>query len=92
MNKTLAENLKLLREEKGLKPEEVAVYSKVGITYYRNIESGRQTNPSLKILAKLSDFFGVSLDDLVGRKPPKKGKDIIMLPLDRVGKKAEHYR
>jgi len=92
MENVIGANLRRLREREKISLFKLAI--KTGITdrYLQRIEKGKHQNPSMEILIKLADFFGVSLDGLVGRKPPKKGKDIIMLPLDRLGKKAEHYR
>lgn len=87
----LKTNLKKLREAKELKPIDVAYHCKITEKYYRQLETeGR--NPTMGVLIKLADFFGVSLDELVGRKIPTKAKrPKVMLPLEqRVGKKTEH--
>ena len=66
MNILFAERLKSLRREKGLKQEELA--KELGLTQ-RKIsywENG-VTEPDLAALWKLSDYFGVSVDYLLGK-------------------------
>ena len=61
-----AEILKQHREERGLTPYELA--KAIGVNH-QNIyrwESGK-AKPSLEMCIKLADYFGVSLDELVGR-------------------------
>ena len=62
------ENLKLLRKRINLTQKEVA--DAVGITFqtYSYYETGR-TNPTPEMLCKLADFFGVTVDELLGRTP-----------------------
>jgi transcriptional regulator with XRE-family HTH domain len=59
--------LKLLRNEKGLKQAELA--KAIGITQRKisYLETG-QLEPDLLTLCKLSDYFGVTIDYLVGMK------------------------
>ena len=60
------ENLKILRKKTNLTQKEVA--DAVGITFqtYSYYETGR-TNPTPEMLCKLADFFGVTVDELLGR-------------------------
>ena len=62
------ENLKILRKRTNLTQKEVA--DAVGITFqtYSYYETGR-TNPTPEMLCKLADFFGVTVDELLGRTP-----------------------
>jgi len=62
-NQRISNNLKALREERGLKQKFVA--DKLGLTqsYYSQIESG-QRPPQTKHLLILRDLFGVSLDEI----------------------------
>lgn len=64
----LASNIKKLRKEHHLSQEQLA--QKAGITYSTliKIESGANKNPTLETMKKLADVFGISLDELVGRK------------------------
>ncbi len=60
------ENLKYQREKKGLSVTELA---KALNTSHQNIsrwESGAVI-PSIDFCVKLADFYGISLDELVGR-------------------------
>ena len=62
----LPERLRLLRREKNLKQEEIAVLTGLGLRSYRRYETGER-EPTLSALIKLADFFEVSIDYLVGR-------------------------
>lgn len=58
--------LKELRKSKGLKQADVAKALSISTQVYCNYENGqRQPNPEM--LQKLADFFGVSVDYLLGR-------------------------
>lgn len=61
-----SERLKVLRKESGKTQAELAEI--IGITDrgYRKFESG-ENDPGMKSLVSLADFFGVTLDYLVGR-------------------------
>ena len=63
-NETIAQNLRRIREIKGLKQENVA--SKLGITTngYGKIERG-ETSLNLDRLSQLADVFGVELNDIL---------------------------
>ncbi|MGB9860066.1 MAG: helix-turn-helix transcriptional regulator [Moorellaceae bacterium] len=61
----LGNNLKQLREKRGLRQEDVAKMVGVERTTVANWERGAK-QPSLETLVKLSQLFGVSLDELVG--------------------------
>ena len=63
----LAQKLKELRKDKQLNQTEVAEY--LGIGYYTlgKWEQGR-AEPSAEDLTKLADFFGCSVDYLLGRE------------------------
>jgi putative transcriptional regulator len=63
---------KKLRAKKNLTQEAVA--RRVGLTYkyYQALEQGKYSNPTAGVLIKLAELFEVSLDELVGRKIPKK--------------------
>lgn len=62
-NKRIANNLRALREERGLKQGFIA--KKLGITqnYYSQIENGHRP-PQVPHLLKLRNLFHVSLDDI----------------------------
>lgn len=59
-------NLKKLRNEKKLTQEEIGKFLNISSTGYASWEKLR-TEPDIKTLIKLADFYGVSIDYLVGR-------------------------
>lgn len=59
--------LKKLREFEKLSQKEIAKRLNLPYTTYRNYEIGRN-EPTIDTLCKLADFYGVSLDYLVGRE------------------------
>jgi transcriptional regulator with XRE-family HTH domain len=44
------------------------------------MEAGKKLNPSLDVLTKLADFYGISIDELVGHKINKDPKCDWWLP------------
>lgn len=66
MNILFAERLRALRKERGLKQEELAKeldLTQRKISYWEN----GTTEPDLTALWKLSDYFGVTVDYLLGK-------------------------
>jgi transcriptional regulator with XRE-family HTH domain len=55
--------------------------------YLQRLESSHATNPSLDILTKLADFYGITIDELVGHTIEKSPKCDWWLPGKRGGKK-----
>lgn len=69
---TYAEALKRFRREFGLTQKQVADAAKLFPQGYQVYEYGRE--PSLSMLCRLADAYGVSIDYLVGRTDnPKVG-------------------
>ena len=62
------ERLKILRKNKGLTQAQVADAVELGRQAYAYYEKGGR-GPSPGTLCKLADFFGVSVDELLGRTP-----------------------
>lgn len=60
--------LKELRSERGLSQKELADVLDCSVTVYSRYETGAR-EPSLDTLIHLADFYGVTLDELVGRVP-----------------------
>ncbi len=58
--------LRDLREDKDLKQKDLAVYLQVHQTTYSDYELGALNIP-VAVLHKLADFYGVSIDFLLGR-------------------------
>lgn len=59
--------LKKMREEKGLLQKDVAAALGVDRTAYVKYEKG-YSEPNFQTLEKLADFFGVSIDCILGRR------------------------
>lgn len=73
MREILAKRLKLCRLEKGLTQNQVAIYCNITEKTYQNYELMTR-EPKLEILIKIAEFYGVSLDYLVGRTETKEVK------------------
>jgi transcriptional regulator with XRE-family HTH domain len=65
----LANNIKRLREEKGLLQKEVAAEMGLGVSNYSKIENG-QREASVELLDKLSKFYGITIDVHMGEEVP----------------------
>ena len=59
--------LKTLRTEKGLTQQKIADHLQISRSVLSNYETGI-VDPTLSVLKKLSDYFGVSIDYLIGRE------------------------
>lgn len=66
MREIISKRLKELRFEKGFTQMQVAIYCNITEKAYQNYELMRR-EPKLEILVKIADFYGVSLDYIVGR-------------------------
>lgn len=64
----LAENLRLLRERRGLTQKRIAQYLFIDRSTYSYYECGK-TQPNLKVLTRLAELYGISIDALVGYLP-----------------------
>lgn len=61
------ENLKFLRNNAGLSQAELAAKLKMPQTTYSHYESGR-SEPSIENILKIADYFGCSIDYLLGHE------------------------
>jgi len=61
---SLANNIKQLREQKGMLQKQVASEIDLGISHYNKIENG-QREASVKILEKLAKLYGTTIDQIV---------------------------
>lgn len=61
-----AENLKVLRKEKGIGQDQLAQVLKISAKTVSHWETG-YTEPSISQLSQLADFFDTTIDELVGR-------------------------
>ena len=60
----LGEHIKTLRNERGLQQKQVAVEVGIDQSNYSKIENGKR-EPSVYILKKLADLFGVTVDYII---------------------------
>ncbi|WMJ75329.1 helix-turn-helix transcriptional regulator [Cytophagaceae bacterium ABcell3] len=69
---SLANNIKRLREERGVLQKQLATEIGLGISHYNKIENG-QREASVEILDKLAKFYGITIDQIVhmGKSVPK---------------------
>ena len=64
-NQNLANNIKKLREAKGLSQEKLARLADIANNTLIKMESGENQNPTLVTLKKIAKAFGVGVDDLI---------------------------
>ena len=64
-SQNLANNIKKLREAKGLSQEKLARLADVANNTLMKMESGENQNPTLVTLKKVAKAFDVSVDDLI---------------------------
>jgi len=71
-NMSLSNNIKRLREEKGLLQKQIATEVGLGISHYSKIENG-QREASVELLDNLAKFYGITIDQIVhmGADVPK---------------------
>ena len=67
----LAERLKELRKEKGVRQEQVAVAVDISMSAYCNYEQGKR-EPTASVLDRMADYYDVSVDYLLGRSDNRK--------------------
>ena len=61
---SIGENIKKIRKDKGLQQKQVALELNVDQSNYNKIENGKR-EPSIDLLNKLANLFGVSVDDIL---------------------------
>jgi len=64
----LEQRIKQLRRKVGWSQQKLAEKAELSYTVITKIEQGVAKRPSIQTMIKLADAFGISLDDLVGRK------------------------
>jgi putative transcriptional regulator len=64
-NQNLANNIKKLREAKGLSQEKLARLADVANNTLIKMESGENKNPTLETLKKVAKALEISVDDLI---------------------------
>lgn len=71
--KTFGQLLRAFREGKGWTPEQLAERAGLHWDTVRKLERGDRARVSVDVASKLADALGLTLDELVGRKPPETG-------------------
>ncbi|MEI7750036.1 MAG: helix-turn-helix transcriptional regulator [Candidatus Moraniibacteriota bacterium] len=64
-NQNLSNNIKRLREAKGLSQEKLARLADVANNTLIKMESGENKNPTLETLKKVAKALEISVDDLI---------------------------
>ncbi len=65
----LASNIKKYRQKASLSQDQLARKADIPYSTFLKIESGYTPNPSVQAVVSIADALGVSIDELVGRKP-----------------------
>ena len=63
----LSDNIKNFRKKKGVSQDRLAKLADVTHTTLVKLESGANSNPTVKTLGKIADALEISLDALVGK-------------------------
>ena len=64
------ENLKKLRTSKNLSQSDMAEILNVSLSSYQKYERDKNNvTPSLEVLERIADYYGITLDYLLGREP-----------------------
>jgi len=61
---TLGQAIRSIRQQVGLSQKELADAAGIDQSYMSMIESGQRSNPGTRIIARLAQALGVSIDDL----------------------------
>ncbi|MDA2922722.1 helix-turn-helix domain-containing protein, partial [Patescibacteria group bacterium AH-259-L07] len=61
---SISKNVKKLREARGLTQEKLARLADVANNTIVKIEAGKNQNPTLETLKKITSVLGISIDDL----------------------------
>ncbi|MFO0322601.1 MAG: helix-turn-helix domain-containing protein [Bacteroidota bacterium] len=81
---SLANNIKRLREEKGVLQKEVATEVGLGVSHYSKIENG-QREASVELIDKLAKFYCVFMNQIahihMGKSVPKEVRLKIKQPM-----------
>lgn len=61
----LAENLKYLRTNEGISQENLCRELRVCLSTYQKLERGTVKNPNLGFLKDISNYYNVTIDDML---------------------------
>ena len=73
-----ASRLRALRKERGLTLQQLAKHFGMSHTTLSKYDTGSR-KPDMEMLKKLSDFFGVSVDYLIGESPVRDKEETVIL-------------
>ena len=62
--KNMGKNMKLFRASKGWTQMKLEAVSDVHFTYISQIELGKRRDVSVRVMKRISDAFGITLDEL----------------------------
>ena len=89
---SLATRLNQLRLRNTQSLQDVADAIGVSKTHIWEMEKGRSENPSLEMLTKLANHFGVTIRSLVGEDPESSGDDKLAMMFRQAGELGENDR
>ena len=67
----LGKNLKDIRRKRGWSQQKLAEVAGLSYVTIAKIEQERAKEPTIHSIVKLADALGVSIDEMIGRTPPK---------------------
>lgn len=65
----VGDKIKSIRNKKGMSQQEVAERAEISYEYLNKIENSKKGNPSYKVLIKIADALGVSINEFFSEKP-----------------------
>lgn len=83
MTKILAPTLKELRLRKRESLQELADAVKASKAHIWELETGKSRNPSMELIRKLADHFGVAVATLIGEDPESSQEDSELVAMFR---------
>lgn len=88
----IAENLKRLRSEKGLRQEELAKYIGISVQSVSKWERG-EALPDTIFLPRIAEFYGVTVDELMGVGKIRREAEIkkFKAEFDSLGERKEYF-
>ena len=73
-----ASRLRALRKERGLTLQQLAKHFNMSHSTLSKYETGNR-KPDIEMLKKLSEYYGVSIDYLIGKSPIRNEEEIFIL-------------
>lgn len=88
---TLGARIAEHRQHRGESLQEVADAAGVSKTHIWDLEQGRTGNPSMQLVERLADHFGVTVAYLVGEDPKAKDANPVIARLFRQAEKLDDH-